>query len=459
MGAALGGDDDAGIGPLGHVDNGEVSMGRLSNWYRRSPKRVWVQDVDVSASLLEAQLPALAVARRALESRLLRSRRRSAARHLEQLQAEWEIQDEVCALLDRARQAARRKEPLPNRVVNWWGGRLIEASYQNLHAAEALMVELYPMDRLIAEAPEAVARVEAGLDRDDPRVLAARGLMATLPTMPLRAARAEMFKTIEVGHSAADHKHSRLRGFRNAILGGAGVIAVLLLSFGAYVWCNPEKVPLCFSPTIEGSSSPAWVCPTGQTSPPGPSDTTANGTTKSYTTTTETTTNDTTTTETTKRDTTTSDPTSSDGGFQPGDTDKHDILVVALLGLLGGALSAAVAIRNLNVSATPYDVSVALATLKFPLGALTAIGGLIALQGDFIPGLSELDSQGQILAYALVLGYSQQLLTGLLDKRADQLLESVPGKDHGRGTAAAPPTAPPVQSTTTHKRRHDLATP
>jgi hypothetical protein len=84
----------------------------------------------------------------------------------------------------------------------------------------------------------------------------------------------------------------------------------------------------------------------------------------------------------------------------------------------------------------------ALATLKLPLGALTAIGGLIALQGDFIPGLSQLDSQGQILAYALVLGYAQQLLTGLLDKRADELLASVPGKERSSWGGGAPPPHP-----------------
>ncbi|MGH3506326.1 MAG: hypothetical protein ACRDO2_03870 [Nocardioidaceae bacterium] len=51
------------------------------------------------------------------------------------------------------------------------------------------------------------------------------------------------------------------------------------------------------------------------------------------------------------------------------------------------------------------------------------------LRGEFVPGLSELDSQGQILAYALILGYAQQLLTGLIDKQADHLLASAPGKD------------------------------
>ncbi len=73
-------------------------------------------------------------------------------------------------------------------------------------------------------------------------------------------------------------------------------------------------------------------------------------------------------------------------------------------------------IRNLRGTSTPYDVPVALALLKVPLGAFTAILGLVAIQGDFVPGLSALDSQQQILAYALVLGYAQQVFTYSLDR-------------------------------------------
>jgi hypothetical protein len=106
-----------------------------------------------------------------------------------------------------------------------------------------------------------------------------------------------------------------------------------------------------------------------------------------------------------------------------------DIWVVALLGLLGGALAATVAIRKLQGSSTPYDVPVALAWLKVPLGAFMAILGLVAIQGGFIPGLTALDSQEQILAWALLLGFAQQLFTGVLDQRAQDLLGEIPSKD------------------------------
>jgi hypothetical protein len=121
-----------------------------------------------------------------------------------------------------------------------------------------------------------------------------------------------------------------------------------------------------------------------------------------------------------------------------------DVLIVALLGLLGGALAAAVSIRNLKGTGTPYDVPVALAMLKGPLGALTAIVGLVAIQGDFIPGLSVLDSQEQILAYALVLGFAQQVFTRLLDQRAQTLLSGLPSRD---ATTRPEPAARPSPTT------------
>ncbi|HKA70075.1 MAG TPA: hypothetical protein VKG85_13260, partial [Actinomycetes bacterium] len=116
-----------------------------------------------------------------------------------------------------------------------------------------------------------------------------------------------------------------------------------------------------------------------------------------------------------------------------------DIVVVALMGLLGGALAAAISIRNLRGTSTPYDVPVALAMLKVPLGAFTSIIGLVAIQGDFVPGLSALDSQEQILAYALILGFAQQVFTRQLDRRAQDLLEALPSTD-----ATTAPVPPPV---------------
>jgi len=104
------------------------------------------------------------------------------------------------------------------------------------------------------------------------------------------------------------------------------------------------------------------------------------------------------------------------------------VTIVAVMGLLGGALSAAFTIQRLRGTSTPYGIPVALAIHKLPAGALTAIVGLILIHGDFVPGLSELDSQGQILAYAILFGFAQHLATRYIDQKAEDVLKSVPSK-------------------------------
>jgi hypothetical protein len=118
--------------------------------------------------------------------------------------------------------------------------------------------------------------------------------------------------------------------------------------------------------------------------------------------------------------------------------------MVAVLGALGGTLSSAISIRNLKGTSTPYDVPVALGFLKVPLGAFTAILAIVAIRGGFVPGLTNLDTQAQILAYALVFGFAQQALSRLLDQRAQSLMEGMPGGTAVEPTPDTTPVAPPA---------------
>lgn len=290
----------------------------------------------------------------------------------------------VAEFIKRARDAALRHDPIPGRWGNWWRGTLVEAAYRNLHAAKAQMVDLYDEAELYAEAPSAVSRAQATMHRDDPRCIA----FADLAALPVPKRRARLRALIEDGYEGLDQQHAQLRSFRNIVLLSALSLALLVAVTAGVVSMSPTVMPLCFP-----DESASGVVLHGLKNCPTRSATTG--------------------------------PT---GG---------DVLVVGLLGLLGGSLAAAVSIRNLKGTATPYDVPVALAMLKAPLGAFTAIVGLVAIQGRFVPGLSVLDSQEQILAYALVLGYGQQVFTRLLDQRAQTLLSGLPSRDAG-ATPAAP---------------------
>jgi hypothetical protein len=313
------------------------------------PRRIWAQDVLVRADRLRAKLHA-----------------READQPLSP--GDSKIAEEAHARLDAARCAALRVSPRPHRLSNWWRGTLVEAAYQNLHAAEILMASLYTDTQVAAEIPEAIARVEVSLDRDDPRRVAALKLDGAEPKDP--GVREGFVKAVQIGFEAGDAEHGRLRSFRNAIVGSAAALAFILVVFIAYVAVNPSFMPMCFTPSHAGQ-----ICATG------------------------------------------------------GGTPRHyDVLTVAAHGMLGGMLSAIVSIRNMQGTSLAYDVPTALAALKLPVGALSALGGLLLIKANFIPGLSNLDTQEQILAYAFVFGAAQQLVVGAVDRHAQQLLSAAPSK-------------------------------
>lgn len=294
--------------------------------------------------------------------------------------------------IEKACHAAFRIDPMPRRLSNWWRGTLVEVAHRNLHAAWVQMVDLLDENELQAEIPAAVARAEVALPRDDPRQISIEELRAE----PTERVRPLLRRLMSDSYQALDGKHAQLRSFRNILILAALVVAVLVGITVVVVSQNPGWIPLCFPHEVITGTEPTVTRVDGQNCP------------------------------------------TSTGGTGPS---GNDILIVALLGALGGALAAAVSIRNLKGTSTPYDVPVALAMLKVPLGAFTAILALVAIRGDFVPGLSVLDSQEQILAYALIFGFAQQLLTRLLDQRAQTLLEGLPG-----GTGAEPSRPSPRTS-------------
>ncbi|TMR32410.1 hypothetical protein [Actinomadura geliboluensis] len=131
-----------------------------------------------------------------------------------------------------------------------------------------------------------------------------------------------------------------------------------------------------------------------------------------------------------------------------------DYIVVEFVGLVAAGIAAASALRKIRGTSTAFGIPVALAMLKLPTGAITAVLGLLLMRGAFIPGLSALDSSAQIIAWAVVLGYSQELFTKFVDRQGQAVLDSVRDPAHNtalppaptpRGPADRPPPPPPQQ--------------
>lgn len=297
-------------------------------------------------------------------------------------------------LLAKAKRATRRDHSWwPFRgMLERWRGASIQAAYLNLHAAEVMMVDLLTDEEVNTRAPAAVAHAVSSLEPNDPRKQHIQWLQRVTD---MREKRARLAHTLEIGYDASDTLHVRVRDFRNVLLVTALLISVLVAGVTVVAALRPTAIPLCFEPTVTASRAAAnsvpgqllMACPTGEGLGQLPT-----------------------------------------GG---------DVFVVGLLGLLGGALAAAFSIRNIRGTSTPYAIPIALALLKVPSGALTALAGLLLLSGEFVPGLAELDTQSQILAYALVLGYAQQIATHLVDQRAQSILDSVPSKDPESGQQTA----------------------
>jgi hypothetical protein len=299
-----------------------------------------------------------------------------------------QVADAIRGLIAETRAATRRPSPWRIRgPFDRWRGTSIERAYRSLHAAKVFLIELLPDEDVDALAPSTAARAATCLASDDLRQAEIQRL-EQLPSGP--AKRARLRQAEEVTYDASDQLHSRVRVFRNTLVAAGFLIAVLMGALVLIVTRHPQAMPLCFKPAItaaaadtaapgDQSEAARTFCPSGDRQAPS----------------------------------------------------SGDVVIVSGLGLLGGSLAAVFAIRKVRGSATPYDVPIALAVLKVPSGALTGVVGIVLLGGGFVPGFSELDSQRQILAYALLFGYAQQLGTRFIDDRARAVVNSVPSKDSG----------------------------
>ncbi len=253
--------------------------------------------------------------------------------------------------------------------------------FGQIHRAEIALARLLPPAEVDARLPEAAARLCQVLpDANDPRrALVDRALSRLVQaedsvTDQAVVQREALVSALRVGFDLADQHYARVRNFRNVVIVTVALLTVIAIGVVVIGALHPNALGLCFGVDQRSTDNPP-ACPTRA----------GNGT----------------------------QPT---GG---------DVALVALLGALGATLSAAGAIRKLHGSHISYGLSTSLAVLKLPTGALAATVGLVLIRGEFVPGLSQLDNQGQIMAYAVVFGLAQQLVTRLIDQQACAVLGSI----------------------------------
>jgi hypothetical protein len=278
-------------------------------------------------------------------------------------------------------------------------GGPIERAWRNLHGAEVLLAEVVSLEHLSSQRPAVLSLAKRILPARDPRTKAIEDRLSDRAWADVAAADARTAKQLRRDYAVAlswvydacDKELTRLRSFRNIVFAAGIGLAVVVVGLGVLGALSPDSLPLCFDARQvtaeglrgEGSPGAGSVCPTGVGH--GPT-----------------------------------------GG---------DVPLVLVLGLAAGAFASVLTVRGMRGTCTPYGVPLAIAWVKLPAGAITALFAILLFRGAFIPGLSALDSQGQILAYAIMFGYAQQLLTRMVDHQAQAMLDRAPSTEPSRHPA------------------------
>jgi hypothetical protein len=326
--------------------------------------------------------------------------------------------DGVHTHIEAARQAASVAALKPKRYLHPPRyGSLRERAMSNLDAAEAHLLNIAPAQYLLGQMPSLLQHVRCHLVPGDPRreelerIAGRIGLnepnrpqMQPAATVPHREResvveqeRVQIVAAMRAASSAALREQVRVRSFRDVLVATTMVMSLLAIALAITGWLYPSLLPVCFAPEEAGSAT--VVCPTQQ-SASFPA----------------------------VRVGTSPSETSWDIDNAVEQTVRPwDLLLVEMIGLTAAAVAAAAAIRKIRGSSERYGVPLALAALKLPTGAVTAFLGLLLMRGQFVPGLSALDTSAQILAWALVFGYAQQVFTRLVDQQGQTVLNSVRG--------------------------------
>ncbi|MBL1108329.1 hypothetical protein JK361_27700 [Streptomyces sp. 5-8] len=281
-----------------------------------------------------------------------------------------QIADKADTHLRTARQAADRTKTLWSVLT----GSDIDRAFANIHRAEAKILRLTPKEELAEWGPFVLATARQHLGREDARLKKLEERLKANGHRLNEDMRELAVTTLLAAHAAEELERARARSFRNILVASivaTGAIASLFVFWG---FQDPAAIVrnICFEP-----NPGQMVCPIG------------------------------------------------------GAPSGRDLLLVECFGAGAAAFAAAISLRNIQGTSTPYSVPLGLVVLRLPVGALAALMGLVLIHGGFIPGLSNLDSGPQIIAWAIIFGILQETVTRLVDRQGSAVLENVRGPERG----------------------------
>ena len=256
-----------------------------------------------------------------------------------------------------------------SRMRSWWNGELYEGTLGCLHQAEVLVVALsHPRQARIKA--ETVMAMAGTTSKDDPRYQHVKRLLdsGTGPEAD-PCLPAATAALLRAVRAIEEERIVRIRNFRNRLVRGAILLTALLGVAVGIAFSTPGTIPVCTSEENCLRSSTA-------------------------------------------------------GGL--------DVGMVMLLGMLGGLLSAAPGIQRMAGSWNVYGLPMYQEIIKLPVGALTAVTGLMFVGTDWFPFLKMPENWRDVALYAVAFGVTQLAFTRSIDKRAAKLLAAEPDKEEAR---------------------------
>lgn len=281
----------------------------------------------------------------------------------------------------------------PRRLFS--GAAALERTWANLRATDVMLLGLCSKEDLIGRSADVLSHVEQHLRPGHPLRVRVEAIAEHMEVKgPQPADRGLLVLALSASYDALDAEFSRVRSL--SVILRIATFFVLLGAAGlaAWGWYCPRSLNLCFLPKGED----IVACPSGEFLA--------------------------------KKNTV------------PSHYAQHvDVLVTEAAGLAGAALTVIASLRRIQGTSSPYMLPLSAALLKFPTGALTAFIGVLLIRGAFLPGLSDLDSSAQIMAWAVIFGAAQHLVTRFVDARARETLSDV-----GRAPTDPEPGSPGTES-------------
>jgi hypothetical protein len=244
----------------------------------------------------------------------------------------------------------------------WWTGSAITMAWESVHDAEGELVRIESDDVVRSTLP----RLLSWIDEVVPdKALKDRydKQLGNYIEGKARIDRTVVRQAHQTATGANNERHASLRTFRNVVLGVSFGLAALLLALAVWHAANRHFISLC------GTEKGKQVCLSGAAST------------------------------------------------------GRDVAEILLVGAVAGLLSVAFGLGSETTAPSRYNVRAAQATLKPVAGAATALIGVFLVQSHILLEPAGTPSEALFLAYAAIFGFSQQLLTQFVDKRAGKLLD------------------------------------